>query len=319
MRAHAQRARGLALDHDRVLAVLGRAGRPRSTGRRRSPRSAPTCANGAVRATPRRRRAAAPPRRTRSTRVGERAQDAEREHVAALHVDRARADQPVALARQRAVRACGDDRVDVAEQQQPPAPLPLRRRIRSGACSGDEHGDALDRRLVGRQRRGDRERLLGARDVAADGDETPTSDRARARRARRCARPPRRSTGRRSVAFHAMAGSHVGDPAPDFTLEGTGRPLHAVRAPRRDRRPALLSRRRDAGLHQAVLLLPRPGRRRRLDATVVGISAQDLKSHKRFTEHHGLTVPLLADTDKQVAQAPTASRADARARAARPS
>jgi peroxiredoxin Q/BCP len=40
-----------------------------------------------------------------------------------------------------------------------------------------------------------------------------------------------------------------------------------------------------------------------LDATVVGISAQDLDSHKGFIEKHGLTVPLLADVDKQVAKA----------------
>ena len=40
-----------------------------------------------------------------------------------------------------------------------------------------------------------------------------------------------------------------------------------------------------------------------LDATVVGISSQDLDSHKGFIEKHGLTVPLLADVDKSVAQA----------------
>jgi thioredoxin-dependent peroxiredoxin len=40
-----------------------------------------------------------------------------------------------------------------------------------------------------------------------------------------------------------------------------------------------------------------------LGATVVGISAQDLESHQRFTTHHGLTVPLLADADKKVARA----------------
>jgi thioredoxin-dependent peroxiredoxin len=40
-----------------------------------------------------------------------------------------------------------------------------------------------------------------------------------------------------------------------------------------------------------------------LGATVVGISAQDLESHQRFTSHHGLTVPLLADADKKVAKA----------------
>ncbi len=40
-----------------------------------------------------------------------------------------------------------------------------------------------------------------------------------------------------------------------------------------------------------------------LDATVVGISSQDLDSHKGFIEKNGLTVPLLADVDKAVAKA----------------
>jgi thioredoxin-dependent peroxiredoxin len=40
-----------------------------------------------------------------------------------------------------------------------------------------------------------------------------------------------------------------------------------------------------------------------LDATVVGISSQDLDSHKGFIDKHRLTVPLLADVDKQVAKA----------------
>jgi peroxiredoxin Q/BCP len=39
-----------------------------------------------------------------------------------------------------------------------------------------------------------------------------------------------------------------------------------------------------------------------LDATVVGISGQDVESHRDFTSHHGLTVPLLADPDKSVAR-----------------
>src|SRR3954464_5127587 len=40
-----------------------------------------------------------------------------------------------------------------------------------------------------------------------------------------------------------------------------------------------------------------------LDATVVGISAQDLESHHEFRGAHGIPVPLLADVDKQVARA----------------
>ena len=38
-----------------------------------------------------------------------------------------------------------------------------------------------------------------------------------------------------------------------------------------------------------------------LDATVVGISKQDLDSHQGFIEKNGLTVPLLADVDGKVA------------------
>jgi thioredoxin-dependent peroxiredoxin len=38
-----------------------------------------------------------------------------------------------------------------------------------------------------------------------------------------------------------------------------------------------------------------------LDATVVGISSQDLASHEGFIAKNGLTVPLLADVDRQVA------------------
>jgi peroxiredoxin Q/BCP len=44
-----------------------------------------------------------------------------------------------------------------------------------------------------------------------------------------------------------------------------------------------------------------------LDATVVGISAQDLDSHRRFIEKNSLTVPLLADVDRAVAKAYSAS------------
>jgi thioredoxin-dependent peroxiredoxin len=44
-----------------------------------------------------------------------------------------------------------------------------------------------------------------------------------------------------------------------------------------------------------------------LDATVVGISAQDLDSHRGFIEKNGLTVPLLADVDRSVANAYSAA------------
>ncbi len=40
-----------------------------------------------------------------------------------------------------------------------------------------------------------------------------------------------------------------------------------------------------------------------LDATVVGISSQDLASHEGFVAKHSLNVPLLADVEKKVAAA----------------
>jgi peroxiredoxin Q/BCP len=39
-----------------------------------------------------------------------------------------------------------------------------------------------------------------------------------------------------------------------------------------------------------------------LEATVVGISSQDVASHERFVAKHSLTVPLLADVDASVAR-----------------
>jgi peroxiredoxin Q/BCP len=40
-----------------------------------------------------------------------------------------------------------------------------------------------------------------------------------------------------------------------------------------------------------------------LDAEIVGISPQDVASHEKFTDEHGLTVPLAADVDMSVADA----------------
>jgi len=97
----------------------------------------------------------------------------------------------------------------------------------------------------------------------------------------------------------------VGDQAPDFDLPGTG-----------DRHWTLSEFR-----GRAVVLVFYPGddtpvctrqlnsynddlsQFEHLDAQVLGISAQDVQSHERFAERHGLRIPLLADVDKEVAQA----------------
>jgi peroxiredoxin Q/BCP len=98
-----------------------------------------------------------------------------------------------------------------------------------------------------------------------------------------------------------MSGIAIGERAPDFTLQGTGGSFTL-----------------SAHHGEIVVLLFYPGDEtpvctkqfcsyretglEGLGATVVGISAQDLESHQRFTDHHGLNVPLLADVDKAVAK-----------------
>lgn len=97
-------------------------------------------------------------------------------------------------------------------------------------------------------------------------------------------------------------GPQVGDPAPDFQLPGTEGPFR-------------LSDHRG----EKVILLFYPGdntpgctkqfcsyrdSREQVDAlgaTVVGISGQDIASHEGFIEKHGLTLPLLADSGREVA------------------
>jgi peroxiredoxin Q/BCP len=96
----------------------------------------------------------------------------------------------------------------------------------------------------------------------------------------------------------------VGDIAPDFELEGT------------DGRFRLSDHR-----GEKVVLLFYPGDFtpvctkqfcsysdrwedvQKLDATVVGISAQSVERHHQFQAMHAIPMPLLADTDREVAQA----------------
>ena len=102
-----------------------------------------------------------------------------------------------------------------------------------------------------------------------------------------------------------MAGKpEVGDPAPDFELDGT-----AGRFKLSDH------------LGERVVLLFYPGDNTTvctkqfcsyrdnaeafggLEATVVGISNQSVESHENWRRKHSLTVPLLADEDSSVAKA----------------
>ena len=102
-----------------------------------------------------------------------------------------------------------------------------------------------------------------------------------------------------------MAAPAVGDPAPAFTLPGTGGRSYSLSDYR----------------GQVVVLAFYPGdntpvctaqlRTYSVDAprfdgagaVVLGISPQDVASHEAFAERNDLTMPLLADVDKAVGRA----------------
>ncbi len=101
-----------------------------------------------------------------------------------------------------------------------------------------------------------------------------------------------------------MASPQVGDPAPDFQLDGTDGPFRL--SEHRGERVVLLFY---PGDNTAVCTRQFCSYRDeaegfdQLDATVVGISTQSVESHQSWTATHGLTVPLLADPGGKVAKA----------------
>ena len=102
-----------------------------------------------------------------------------------------------------------------------------------------------------------------------------------------------------------MAKLNVGDEAPDFTLPWTGAgDFHLA-----EHRGAWVVLAFYPGDFTAVCTKQfcnyRDGREQLdgLDAEVVGISPQDVGSHEKFIAKHGLTVPLAADVDMDVADA----------------
>jgi peroxiredoxin Q/BCP len=107
-----------------------------------------------------------------------------------------------------------------------------------------------------------------------------------------------------------MASPRVGDPAPDFELDGTAGTFRL--SEHRGERVVLLFY---PGDNTAVCTAQFCSYRDEaegfdaLEATVVGISTQSVKSHRDWTAKHGLTVPLLADPRGKVAKAYGAHRA----------
>jgi peroxiredoxin Q/BCP len=99
------------------------------------------------------------------------------------------------------------------------------------------------------------------------------------------------------------SGPQVGDPAPEFTLEGTEGTF--TLSEHRGERVVLLFYPGDntaVCTRQFCSYRDRSEDMTKLDATVVGISSQSLSSHEGFRDKHGLTVPLLADEDRAVAK-----------------
>lgn len=96
----------------------------------------------------------------------------------------------------------------------------------------------------------------------------------------------------------------VGEPAPDFELDGTAGPFKL--SDHRGERVILLFYPGDntpVCTRQFCSYRDRAEDFAALDATVVGVSAQSVESHAGFAGKHGLDVPLLADLDGEVAKA----------------
>lgn len=97
----------------------------------------------------------------------------------------------------------------------------------------------------------------------------------------------------------------VGDHAPDFELPGTGERTYRL-SDYRGSRLILAFYPGDftpVCTRQFCSYRDQGDRLEALGADLLGISPQSVKSHERFVAEHDLTVPLLADVDKQVAHA----------------
>src|SRR5690349_7980073 len=101
----------------------------------------------------------------------------------------------------------------------------------------------------------------------------------------------------------------VGEQAPDFELPGTDGAFRL--SDHRGERVVLLFYPGDNTMvctKQFCSYRDRAEDFSALNATVVGVSSQDLDSHRDFIGKHGLNVPLLADVDGSVARLYSAHR-----------
>jgi peroxiredoxin Q/BCP len=102
-----------------------------------------------------------------------------------------------------------------------------------------------------------------------------------------------------------VARIEVGDSAPDFELRGTGGRTMRL-ADFRGRWLVLAFYPGDftpVCTRQFCSYRDAADRLDELDAEVLGVSPQTLESHERFRAKHGLTVPLLADPEREMIRA----------------
>jgi len=102
-----------------------------------------------------------------------------------------------------------------------------------------------------------------------------------------------------------MAKVNVGDEAPEFELAGTGERTYRL-SDYRGRWVILAFYPGDFTLvctRQFCSYRDGDDRLDELDAEVLGISPQSVDSHDRFVAKHDLTVPLLADFEREVIRA----------------
>ncbi len=105
-----------------------------------------------------------------------------------------------------------------------------------------------------------------------------------------------------------MSAPGVGDPAPDFELEGTDGTFRL--SEHLGERVVLLFYPGDntpVCTKQFCSYAERADEMRDLPATVIGISSQAVESHREFQSKHSIPVPLLADVDRSVAKSYGAS------------
>ncbi|MDH4124764.1 MAG: peroxiredoxin [Gammaproteobacteria bacterium] len=97
----------------------------------------------------------------------------------------------------------------------------------------------------------------------------------------------------------------IGTPAPEFELPDQAGQLHSLED-YRDRWVVLYFYPKDETpgcTTEACAFRDNIFAYREMNAQILGVSFDDVESHKQFAEHHGLPFPLLADSDGKAADA----------------